>query len=249
MIELPGTDFSVAYADQPGGGALRVQIDGADTLRAPTDVPFTTAAGEPLFMENRRGVRGPPTASTRSVVTADGGPVALLGVFAYDTRANRSHERAPRGTAYPGETVAFTRPFSATARDLHRRSPAPAAGVTVNGVTFRGTGPGSYQIIGERPSRGSSVNHQQGAVHGIRRQPAFLVTPGDLFGLEPLRVAVYEGKILAAVVDEGGIVAARGIPGLKLPSFSVRLSSTSMIISAGATTIASLWIERRFTNA
>jgi hypothetical protein len=149
-IALPGTDFSVAYTDQRDGGTLRVEIDGRDALRAPTNVPFTTAAGERLSMENRKGIRGLAYGLHVLRITADAGPVALLGVFSYDTRANRAGERVLRGTAYPGETIAFTQPFQARPLVICTGGlQARAADITPTGVRFRGSGPGSYEIVGE----------------------------------------------------------------------------------------------------
>jgi hypothetical protein len=89
-IELAGTDFSIAYADQPQGGVMRVEVDGREVLRQPTNEPFTDAAGRRLFMENRRGIRGLPDGLHAIRVTADGGEVLLLGGFSYDTRAARA---------------------------------------------------------------------------------------------------------------------------------------------------------------
>jgi len=149
-IEAAGTFLSIAYVDQPDGGTLAAQVDDADRLAAPTNVAFRTVAGEELMMENRRGI-GPLAYGLHSVrITAAGGPVALLGLFCYDTRSNRANERVLRGTAYPGETLWFSPPFAA--RPLVfctgglRASPAE---VTAEQVRFAGQGPGAYQVVGE----------------------------------------------------------------------------------------------------
>jgi hypothetical protein len=149
-IELPGTDFSLAYLDQAAGGTLRVAIDGRDTLRQPANVAFTDAGGNPLYMENRRGIRGLPYGLHAIRVTADGGPVALLGIFSYDTRPNRAAERVERGIAHPGETVRFTSPFKARPLVFCTGGlQALSVDITATGVKFSGKGTGGYEIVGE----------------------------------------------------------------------------------------------------
>ena len=149
-IEVPGTDFSVAYADAENGGILRVEVDGAERLVQPTNVPFTTAAEEKVYMENRKGIRGLPYGMHRVRVTAVDGPVTLLGLFTYDTRPNRENERVLRGTAYPGETVTFSAAFKARPLVVCTGGlqAAPAA-VASPGGNFTGTGPGGDEVGGE----------------------------------------------------------------------------------------------------
>lgn len=149
-IELAGTLLSVAYVDRPGGGTLAVQVDGRDSLRQPTSVAFRTIAGENLMMENRRGI-GSLAYGMHSVrIGAIGGPVALLGVFAYDTRANRANERVFRGTAFPGETISLNPPLRARPLVFCTGGlRAVAADTTFEQVRFAGDGPGEYQIVGE----------------------------------------------------------------------------------------------------
>jgi hypothetical protein len=149
-IDLPGTDFSVAYADQPDGGTLRLEVDGREAVSTPANVPFVTAAGEREFMENRKGVRGLPYGLHTLRVRAEGRPVALLGVFSYDTRPNRSHERVERGSAAPGEEVAFSAPFQARPVVLCTGGlRAMPVDIHADRVRFTGTGPGDYEIVGE----------------------------------------------------------------------------------------------------
>lgn len=149
-LELTGTLWSVAYVDRPDGGQLVVEVDGQPALRVPTNVPFTTADGRRLLMENRKATAPFPYGMHLVRVTAADGPVALLGVFAYDTRSNQRNERVLRGTAQPGESLEFSPPFRARPMVLL------SGGLRVNGpdlsaerAQFSGTGPGSYEIVGE----------------------------------------------------------------------------------------------------
>jgi hypothetical protein len=149
-IDLPGTDFSVAFVDQPDGGTLKVDVDGKEALSYATNTPFATADGKQTFLENRRGVRGLPYGQHTLRVRAVGGTVALLGTFSYDTRANRSHERVERGNAEPGEELIFAAPFRA------RPVVVCTGGLRIqpselhpDRLRFGGTAPGSYEIVGE----------------------------------------------------------------------------------------------------
>ena len=83
-------------------------------------------------------------------VTAGKGPVTLLGLFSYDTRSNRDHERVLRGTGYPGETIEFApafkaRPIVACTGKLEVSSPD----VTLTGMKLSGEGAGAYVVVGE----------------------------------------------------------------------------------------------------
>jgi hypothetical protein len=149
-VDVVGTFLSIAYADQSAGGTLTVHVDGRESLCQPTNVPFRTVAGEDLMMENRRGI-GPLAYGVHSVrIKATGGPVALLGVFTYDTRANRANERVLRGTAFPGDTVSLQPPLRARPVVFCTGGlRAPAATITPEQVRFSGDGPGEYQIVGE----------------------------------------------------------------------------------------------------
>ena len=101
-------------------------------------------------MEDRKGIRGLPYGLHLLRVTAAEGPVSLLGIFSYDTRANRTAERVLRGTAYPGERVEFAAPFRARPVVVCTGGlQAAGADVTPEGVRFSGAGVGSYEVVGE----------------------------------------------------------------------------------------------------
>lgn len=149
-IELPGTYYSVAYADQPNGGTLRVEVDGRECLSQPTNVAFKNAKGDQLFLENRKGIRQLPYGMHTLRIAAANDPVALLGLFSYDTRANRSHERVLRGTACPGETIEFDPPFAARPLVSCTGGLRAASGdITAARARFGGDGPGGYEAVGE----------------------------------------------------------------------------------------------------
>ena len=146
-IELAGTDFSVAYADREDGGTLEVEVDGRRMLETATNVSYVTAAGESVYLENRRGVRALAFGVHSLRIAAVERSVALLGVFSYDTRANRRHERIVRGTAYPGETLKFSTPFKARPIVLTTGG-LKAARASAAEVEFTGDA-GGYEIVGE----------------------------------------------------------------------------------------------------
>jgi hypothetical protein len=149
-IDLPGTDFSIAYVDQAEGGTLRVEVDGVERLLQPTNVAFTASNGEALYLENRRGILGIPYGLHTIRVTALERPAALLGVFSYDTRPNRSRERVVRGLAHPGEVIQFTPPFRCRPLIFCTGGlQANPADVSSSEAKLSGTGPGSYEAIGE----------------------------------------------------------------------------------------------------
>lgn len=148
--EVVGTAFSIAYVDREKGGIAIVEVDGRETLRQPTNVPFTTAAGETLYMENRQGILGLRFGVHAVRIAAADGPITLLGVFSYDTRPSRDGQRVLRGTAWPGETLAFHPPFAARpivvcSGELRARS----SDVGNTAVRFSGSGAGAYEIVGE----------------------------------------------------------------------------------------------------
>jgi hypothetical protein len=149
-IELSGTLWSVAYVDQARGGQMAVAIDGRPTLRVSTAVPLAAADGRKLFLENRKGTGRLAYGMHVLRITATDGPVALLGVFAYDTRSNRANERVLRGMASPGDSVEFTLPFQARPVVLCSGGlRVESADLTAAQARFGGVGPGSYEIIGE----------------------------------------------------------------------------------------------------
>jgi hypothetical protein len=149
-VEAVGTDLSVAYVDAANGGSFKVTVDGRERPQVAANVPYVDAAGKPYFLENRRGLRdlGYGLHEVRIEVTR--GPVAILGLFAYDARSNRQDERELLGMAAPGETVAFSpalraRPVVICAGGLSCRT----TDLTVTQVRFGGTAPGTYRITGE----------------------------------------------------------------------------------------------------
>jgi hypothetical protein len=80
---------------------------------------------------------------------AKGAPVALLGIFTYDSRSNLNSERRLTGLATGGEIVEFTSPFKT------RPLVICTGGLSVKNedifetkVKFSGTS-GSYECIGE----------------------------------------------------------------------------------------------------
>ena len=78
-------------------------------------------------------------------------PVAVLGIFTYDSRSNRSSERRLTGQAVGGETITFSQPFKARPMVIShgeglRVQPEK---ITKNQVTFSGKGRGTYEVIGE----------------------------------------------------------------------------------------------------
>ncbi len=149
-IDVVGTDLSVAYADQAEGGTLSVLVDGQEQLAVATDQPYVTQAGESRFLENRKGILGLGYGWHRVKLQAKETPVAVLGLFTYDARPNRTGERVVRGFAAPGETIRFSAPFRCrpvvvTSGGLVVSCPA----TTATEVTFSGTAPGSFEAIGE----------------------------------------------------------------------------------------------------
>ncbi len=149
-IDVIATDVSVAYVDAPRRGRLRVLVDGEEKLVQPTNQPFVDAEKRKHYMENRKGVLGLGYGWHTVRVEAADGPAALLGVFTYDSRSNRSNERRLVGRAAAGETVRFTPAFRARPVVLCRggievklKDLSPAQ------VTFSGEGEGWFEVVGE----------------------------------------------------------------------------------------------------
>ncbi len=86
-VAVVGSDISVAYADDPGGGILRVVVNDDERLTIATAQPFTTRDGREIYLENRRGVTGLGYGRHDVVVEAVDGPVRVLGIFSYDRRS------------------------------------------------------------------------------------------------------------------------------------------------------------------
>jgi len=150
QTELPGTAISIAYVDRENGGVAAVDVDDRESLRQATNVPFTTADGKSLCMENRRGIRGLPFGMHVVRIRAVDGPVSLLGAFTYDTRPSRDGQRVIRGTAWPGETLSFHPPFGARPVVMCSGELQAATGdVSASAVRFGGRGPGGYEVVGQ----------------------------------------------------------------------------------------------------
>ena len=144
------TDLSVAYADTPDGGTLRVLVDGVERLVQPANVPFPDIDGNAQFMENRKGILGLAFGLHHLRIEAAAAPVAALGVFTYDSRPNRASERRLIGRAGPGEAVPFSQPFKTRPVVLcHGGLTARPQDITERGVVFSGQTAGTYEVIGE----------------------------------------------------------------------------------------------------
>ena len=144
------TDLSVAYADRTDGGILKVLVDDRPRLSQRTDVPYVDQAGKELYLENRKGILGLPYGLHTVRLEAADRAVAVLGVFAYDSRSNRREERRLVGYASAGETLTFSPPFAARPVVICN---APLRvrpdDVTPSQVTFSGEGVGD--VRGHRP--------------------------------------------------------------------------------------------------
>lgn len=148
--EVAGTAVSIAYVDREKGGAAVVEVDGRETLRQPTNVPFATAEGESLYLENRKGILGLRFGVHTVRISAVDGPVSFLGLFSYDTRPSRDGQRVLRGTAWPGETLSFHPPFAARPIVVCTGGlRASSSDVTNAAVRFSGSATGAYEIVGE----------------------------------------------------------------------------------------------------
>jgi len=149
-IDVIATDLSVAWVDAADAGTLRVLVDGAERLAQPANVPFTDCDGAERFLENRKGILGLGYGLHTVRLEAVDAPVAVLGVFTYDARSNRSAERSVTGMALPGETVLLTPAFHARPLVIcHGDLEVRAEDITPTQVTFSGDGPGAYEVIGE----------------------------------------------------------------------------------------------------
>ncbi len=144
-----GTDLALAYVDAPLGGTLKITVDDKPPVYIPTNIPYRTATGQEIYMENRRGLPHFRYGWHFVRVQAVDGPVAILGLFAYDTRSG-GHERRVVGYAYPGQTIRLTPPFSCRPFVICQGglSVRPEE-ISTTQILFRGQGPGAYEAIGE----------------------------------------------------------------------------------------------------
>ena len=147
-IQAVGTDVAVAYVDAANAGTLKVTVDDQERLSVPANVAFKDQSGKEQFLENRKGIRELGYGAHTVRVEAVDGPVALLGVYTYDTRSNLAQQRVLTGQAMPGEVVALTPPLEAPPV-VTCTGGLEAGEVTNRQVKFSGKGGGSYQIVGE----------------------------------------------------------------------------------------------------
>jgi hypothetical protein len=149
-VEAVGTDLSVAWVDAADGGSFRMTVDGEERLQVAANVPYKDTDGQEYYLENRRAVRGLAYGVHQVRIEATAGQVAVLGLFAYDSRASRDGERELTGLAAPGDVLRFTPPFRA--RPLvfcDGGLDAYTGEVTPTEVRFGGVGWGGYRIVGE----------------------------------------------------------------------------------------------------
>jgi hypothetical protein len=154
-IWAAGTDLGLAYVDDPRGGKLQVTVEsvGQALLPAqttiPANVPYKDSTGKEIFMENRRGLRHLGYGLHKVTVAAVEGPVAVLGLFCYDTRSGDTGRRVT-GLAAPGQTIRFTPPFKVrpVVLGLGGLTVRPED-ITSTQVKFGGTAAGTFEAIGE----------------------------------------------------------------------------------------------------
>ncbi len=149
-LDVIATDISAAYADQPDGGTLVVRVNGQERLRQPANQYYQDAAGNKLYLENRKGILNLGYGIHTLQFEALDAPVQVLGVFTYDARANRQNERRTTGWAAPGQTLDFPAPFKQRPVVLcHGNLEAHPKDISAERVLFSGKSPGLYEIIGE----------------------------------------------------------------------------------------------------
>jgi len=149
VLSWIGTDCSIAWCNQPGGGELVASIEGREKLRQSTGRVTSLQNGEELYMEDRAAILKLPFGVHVITIEAARGLVDLLGLFSYDTRPNLAGQRIAHGSAAPRESVRFNPPFRATPVLL------PSGLLKVESVSpkcavFAWDGePGNFQAIGE----------------------------------------------------------------------------------------------------
>jgi hypothetical protein len=148
-IEAACTDVSVAYVDMPKGGTIDIFIDDLLKLSQPANIPFIDTDMKLNFIENRKGILNLGFGLHKIRLVAKEAPVAVLGIFTYDSRPNLNSERRLTGLATGGEIVEFTLPFKTKPLVIC------TGGLSVKNedifetkVKFSGTS-GSYECIGE----------------------------------------------------------------------------------------------------
>lgn len=148
-IEVVCTDVSVAYVDKPDGGTLEIFVD--DLLRSsqPSNTGFVDTDKKVNFLENRKGILNLGFGLHKVRLEAKEAPVALLGIFTYDSRSNLNSERRLTGLATGGEILEFTLPFKTRPLVICTGGlSVKKEDISETKVKFSGTS-GSYEVIGE----------------------------------------------------------------------------------------------------
>lgn len=149
-IEAVGSDLSVAYVNAQGSGSLSISVDACPPVTVKANAPYKDSAGTEWFMEDRKGLRNLGYGLHHVKIEAVDGPVAVLGLFTYDSRSNRQEERQMAGNALPGETITLTPAYKARPVVMCTGGlTVKPEDITATCVKFSGTGAGGYQIIGE----------------------------------------------------------------------------------------------------
>lgn len=148
-IEVACTDVSVAYVDMPKGGILDVFIDNQLKLSQPANIAFVDSDKKDNFLENRKGILSLGFGLHKVRLEAKEAPVAVLGIFTYDSRSNHNSERRLTGLASGGEILEFTLPFKTRPLIICTGGlSVKKEDISETKVKFSGT-TGSYEVIGE----------------------------------------------------------------------------------------------------
>lgn len=140
-----GNAFSIVWVDAEKAGTLTAEVDGRKIFTVPANVPYTFLDKKQLFMENRKGITGLPYGVHEITLKAEKAPVKIMGVFSYDTRANRNFERVVRGISHGGE-FSFEPQFKATPL-IRCYGSLQLVKATPEKAVF--TGSGNFDAIGE----------------------------------------------------------------------------------------------------
>lgn len=149
QLDVVCTDVSIAYVDSQTGGKLDIYVDNQLKLSQPTDQPFIDTDKQPNYLENRKGILHLGFGLHTIRLEAKDSPVAVLGIFTYDSRSNRNAERQLFGMAMGEEVVEFTLPFKTRPIVICSGGlTVKAVDISAKSVRFSGSN-GFYQIIGE----------------------------------------------------------------------------------------------------
>ena len=129
---------------------MKVIIDGHPQLNQQTNIPYIDRTGKKHYIENRRGILGLPYGLHTVRLEAIDHPVTVLGIFAYDSRSNRQHERRLLGYASAGETLTLSPTFATRPVVVcHDGLQAKSEDITSSQIKFSGEATGTYEIIGQ----------------------------------------------------------------------------------------------------